>query len=88
MGIRKTLGSLRRQLVLQFFNESMLTKVIFAFALSLVFVTLALPFFNEVAAKQMAILWGDPYFWLLSIAFIFVTALIAGSYPAFYLSSF
>jgi len=87
VGIRKTLGSLRRQLVIQFFSESLLT-VIFAFALSLAFVSLALPFFNEVADKQMSVLWNNPFFWLLSILFIFLTALIAGSYPAFYLSSF
>ena len=87
VGIRKTLGSLRRQLVLQFFHESMLT-VLLAYALALVFVILALPFFNQVADKQMTILWGNPFFWLLSIAFILGTALVAGSYPAFYLSSF
>lgn len=87
VGIRKTLGSLRRQLVIQFFNESLLT-VIFAFALSLAFVTLALPFFNEVADKQMSIPWDNPFFWLLSVLFILLTALVAGSYPAFYLSSF
>lgn len=87
VGIRKTLGSLRRQLIVQFFNESLLT-VIFAFVLSLVFVSLALPFFNQVADKQISILWDNPFFWLLSLLFILATALIAGSYPAFYLSSF
>jgi putative ABC transport system permease protein len=87
VGIRKTLGSLRRQLIVQFFNESLLT-VWLAFALALVFVILALPFFNQVADKQMTILWGNPYFWLASVGVILVTALVAGSYPAFYLSSF
>jgi predicted lysophospholipase L1 biosynthesis ABC-type transport system permease subunit len=87
VGIRKTLGSLRRQLIVQFFNESLLT-VLLAFALAVVFVTLALPFFNQVADKQMTTVWSNPFFWLLSIAFILFTALVAGSYPAFYLSSF
>ncbi len=87
VGIRKTVGSLRSQLVLQFFSESLLT-VFFAFALALLFVQLSLPFFNEVADKQMSILWGNPYFWMVNMAFILFTALIAGSYPAFYLSSF
>ena len=36
----------------------------------------------------MSILWSNPVFWLLSIAFIIITSLVAGSYPAFYLSSF
>jgi putative ABC transport system permease protein len=87
VGIRKTLGSLRRQLIVQFFNESLLT-VWLAFAVAMVFVILALPFFNQVADKQMTILWGNPYFWLASAGVILVTALVAGSYPAFYLSSF
>ena len=87
VGIRKTMGSLRKQLIAQFFTESLLT-VIFSFALSLLFVQLLLPFFNSVADKQMSVLWTNPYFWAISMAFIIFTALVAGSYPAFYLSSF
>ncbi|MGC4035862.1 MAG: ABC transporter permease [Chitinophagaceae bacterium] len=87
VGIRKTIGSLRSQLITQFFSESLLT-VLFAFALSLIIAWLSLPFFNLVANKQMSIQWNSPAFWLLSAAFILITALIAGSYPAFYLSSF
>jgi putative ABC transport system permease protein len=87
VGIRKTVGSLRKQLVIQFFSESLLT-VVFAFVLSILLVQLTLPFFNEVAGKQMSVLWSNPFFWLLNIGFIIITALIAGSYPAFYLSSF
>ena len=87
VGIRKAIGSLRKQLTLQFFSESLLT-VVFAFAFSLLLVKLILPFFNDVAAKKMSILWGNTFFWLMSIGFIVFTALIAGSYPAFYLSSF
>ena len=87
VGIRKTIGSLRGQLIFQFFSESFLT-VLFSFALSLLLVQLALPFFNRVADKQMSLLWSNPFFWLLCAAFIIFTALIAGSYPAFYLSSF
>jgi ABC-type antimicrobial peptide transport system permease subunit len=87
VGIRKTLGSVRRQLVMQFFSESVLTAV-FSFAICLVMVRLALPFFNEVADKQMEMQWGEPMFWILSAAFVLFTSLIAGSYPAIYLSSF
>jgi putative ABC transport system permease protein len=87
VGIRKTIGSLRWQLIFQFFSESLLT-VLFAFALSLLIVQLTLPFFNEVADKKMSILWIDPFFWFFCIAFMIVTGLVAGSYPAFYLSSF
>jgi putative ABC transport system permease protein len=87
VGIRKTVGSVRSQLIFQFFNESLLT-VLFAFALSLLLVQLALPFFNLVANKQMSILWSNYVFWLIGIAFVVFTSIIAGSYPAFYLSSF
>jgi len=87
VGIRKTVGSRRSQLIFQFFTESLLT-VAFAFVLSLFLVQLTLPFFNQVADKQTFILWNHPLLWLLCIVFIIITALIAGSYPAFYLSSF
>ncbi|HEX3166127.1 MAG TPA: ABC transporter permease [Chitinophagaceae bacterium] len=87
VGIRKTVGSNRRQLIIQFFSESFLT-VVFSFALSLLFAQLLLPFFNSVADKQMSVLWTNPYFWAISIVFVVLTALVAGSYPALYLSSF
>jgi putative ABC transport system permease protein len=87
VGIRKTVGSLRWQLVFQFFNESLLTAT-FAFMLAVLAAQLLLPFFNSVSDKQMSILWTSPLFWLICIGFTVFTALIAGSYPAFYLSSF
>jgi putative ABC transport system permease protein len=87
VGIRKTIGSLRKQIIFQFFSESLLT-VVFAFALSLLLVTLLLPFFNSISGKQIPVVWNNLFFWLMSAGFILFTALIAGSYPAFYLSSF
>ncbi len=87
VGIRKAIGSLRRQLIYQFLSESLLV-VAFAFALSLLLVQLALPFFNDVSGKKMSILWGSPLFWLSGILFSLITGLISGSYPALYLSSF
>ncbi len=87
VGIRKAIGSLRSQLIYQFFSESLLC-VFLAFLISLLLVQLSLPFFNDVADKQMSILWNNPLFWILSIGFSLITGLITGSYPAFYLSSF
>jgi putative ABC transport system permease protein len=87
VGIRKAIGSLKSQLVYQFFIESFLC-VFIAFVLSVILLQLSIPFFNEVADKQVHILWSNPVFWLLSKGFCLVTGLIAGSYPAFYLSSF
>ena len=87
VGIRKTIGSLRIQLISQFLLESVLA-VSLAFFLSLTWVSLTLPSFNGIVVKQLAIPWSAPLFWLISIAFIALTGLIAGLYPALYLSSF
>ncbi|MFT3705384.1 MAG: ABC transporter permease [Agriterribacter sp.] len=87
VGIRKTVGSLRVQLIMQFFSESLLT-VLFAFLFSLLMVQLSLPLFNKIANKEVSILWNSPVFWLASLCFIILTAVVSGSYPAFYLSSF
>jgi putative ABC transport system permease protein len=87
VGIRKTVGSLRSQLIVQFFSESFMV-VAFAFLFSIVLVLLILPWFNHVADKTIGILWDNPVFWIAGISFSLLTGLIAGSYPAFYLSSF
>ncbi|HEV8082622.1 MAG TPA: ABC transporter permease [Chitinophagaceae bacterium] len=87
VGIRKSIGSLRLQLIFQFFCESLLV-VALAYVLSLVLVFLALPFFNDVSGKKMSIMWSNPFFWLLGVGFSIITGLISGSYPALYLSSF
>jgi putative ABC transport system permease protein len=87
VGVRKTIGSRSAQLTLQFFSESLLT-VTLAFLLSLLLVQLVLPLFNEVANKQMTLEWHKPIYWVSCISIIILTALVAGSYPAFYLSSF
>ncbi|RYY53430.1 MAG: FtsX-like permease family protein [Chitinophagaceae bacterium] len=87
VGIRKSLGSLRWQIIRQFFAESYLV-VLIAALFSLVIVALLLPFFNEVAGKKMGMPWDNAWFWVIAVVFIVVTGLLAGSYPAFYLSSF
>ena len=87
VGIRKTLGSLHRQLVGQFLCESALVAL-FAYVLAIGWVALSLPFFNGLADKDMHIPWAQPVFWLLGLAFTLLTGLLAGSYPAFYLSAF
>lgn len=87
VGVRKAIGSARSQLIAQFFSESFLI-VIIAFTGSLLLVILFLPFFNEVADKKIVMLWLNPMFWFMSVGFAIFTGLIAGSYPALYLSSF
>lgn len=87
VGIRKTVGSLRSQIIKQFFAESYLV-VLLAFMLCLILVGLLLPPFNDVAGKKIEIAWASPVFWSFSIVFIVITGLVSGSYPALYLSSF
>jgi putative ABC transport system permease protein len=87
VGIRKSVGSMRSQLVNQFFCESIVVAML-AFVLAIGLVYLALPLFNEVADKRLAIFWSSPQFWLIGIGFTMITGLVAGSYPALYLSSF
>ncbi len=87
VGIRKAVGSERRQLVNQFFSESFLV-VVLAFVGAVLLVLLLLPWFNTVADKQLTFPWTTVAFWLACLGFITVTGLLAGSYPAFYLSSF
>jgi ABC-type antimicrobial peptide transport system permease subunit len=87
VGIRMAIGSVRSQLINQFLSESFIV-VVFSFVLALIIVVIALPMFNELADKRIFIEWSNPFFWLISVSFVLVTSLLAGSYPAIYLSSF
>lgn len=87
VGIRKAIGSVRRQLISQFFSESILIAML-AFLFSILLVLLILPQFNSVADKRIVLPGLSPLFWSLGIAFSIVTGLLAGLYPALFLSSF
>jgi putative ABC transport system permease protein len=87
VGIRKTVGSDRKQIINQFLGESILTTLL-AFIISLIMVELTLPLYNTLVQKKLVIHYSEPSFWIISILIILVTGLLAGSYPAFYLSSF
>ena len=87
VGIRKSIGSQRSQLINQFLSESFLV-VLFAFVLAVLLVLISLSGFNELSKKQISFPWSNLAFWLCSLVFISFTALVSGSYPALYLSSF
>jgi ABC-type antimicrobial peptide transport system permease subunit len=87
VGIRKVMGSVRRQLVNQFLSESLMVVVI-SFTLAIALVVLCLPLFNELANKKMIIPWHNSYFILITFTFIIATSILAGWFPALYLSSF
>ncbi|TKT87574.1 ABC transporter permease [Dyadobacter frigoris] len=87
VGIRKAVGSLRGQLIGQFFSESFIV-VIISFLIALTLVYISLSWFNDLAAKQMLIPWTNLYFWMFNLVFISITGVLAGIYPALYLTSF
>jgi len=87
VGIRKSIGSFRGQLIRQFLIESFLV-VVLAFVLSLCIISLAMPYLNVLVDKDIRIPFDNIYFWAVCAGFIVGTAVLAGSYPAFYLSSF
>jgi putative ABC transport system permease protein len=87
VGIRKTIGSERNQLVGQFLSESFLVVSI-AFIVAVLLAWLSLPNFNLITEKNVDIPWSRMEFWIISVIFIIIIGMLAGSYPAFYLSSF
>lgn len=87
VGIRKVIGPIRRQLIGQFLSESLLVATA-AFLIAIILVQLTLPWFNAVTDRTIPFPLTNPIFWLMSTTFIILTGLLAGSYPAFYLSSF
>ena len=87
VGIRKVAGAGRGSLILQFITESFLT-VIVSGALSLLLVQLLLSAFGRLVGTELAVPYSSPGFWLGAAGFLLFTGLLAGSYPAFYLSAF
>jgi putative ABC transport system permease protein len=87
VGIRKVVGASKSSLVAQFIGESILLATL-SFLLALALVWLTLNPFNQLISARLHLDLANPYFWLASLAFVLFTGLIAGSYPAFYLSSF
>ena len=87
VGVRKTVGSMRAQLVAQFLSESFVVTVL-GFVIGLALVALLRDLFNAVSGKKIALPFDNPLFWGIALVFLIVTTLLAGMYPAFYLSSF
>lgn len=88
VGMRKVLGSDRLQLIRQFLLESVLLTFI-ALLIALVLVVFLLPYFNDIAGKQLAIHLSDLWFIVpILIGVAIVVGVLAGSYPAFFLASF
>jgi ABC-type antimicrobial peptide transport system permease subunit len=87
VGIRKVAGAYRSLLIGQFLGESILIALLSGI-LALGLVEVSLPAFDTLVRTQLTIPYNNPYFWMGGLGFILITGLIAGSYPAFFLSSF
>ncbi len=87
VGLRKVVGARKQSLVSQFLGESILIALL-AGCIALITVQLCLPAFNTLTQKQLFIDYGNIYFWAAGLSFVLFTGVLAGSYPAFYLSSF
>ena len=87
VGIRKVVGAQKRSLVAQFIGESIGLAAI-AGIIAVLIVQLVLPAYNQLLTSKLFIDFHNPYYWLFAIGFILFTGLLAGVYPALYLSSF
>ncbi|SDG33455.1 ABC transporter permease [Mucilaginibacter sp. P25] len=87
VGVRKAIGSQRSDLIAQFLAESVMITFI-SFLLSIVIVEVAIPSFNAIVGSAINIPYTNVWFWVMMIGYVLFTGLLAGSRPAFYLSSF
>jgi len=87
VGIRKVIGAQRRSLITQFLVESMLLSLL-ASVIALLIVQFSLPAYNQLIGKQLYLDFKNLYTWIAIVSFVLVTGILAGSYPAFFLSSF
>jgi len=87
VGIRKSVGSRRKEIIFQFLGESLLITFI-SFLSAIVLVELLLPGYNLLVDKNISIDYSNPLIWGAAISLVLVVGILSGSYPAFYLSSF
>ncbi|MFM8832635.1 MAG: ABC transporter permease, partial [Cytophagales bacterium] len=87
VGIRKSIGSRRKELIGQFLGESIAVTCV-AFLLAIVMVELVLPGYNLLVKKNILIDYANPMLWVGAVSLILTIGIFAGSYPSFYLSSF
>ena len=87
VGVRKAIGSSRKSLIGQFLLESLILTVL-STILALLLTEITLPYFNELLDLHLALPFGSLMFWPALLGLMVITGLIAGSYPALYLSSF
>ena len=87
VGIKKSIGAQRGALIFQYISESMITSIL-AFMVAWMMVWLFLPQFNVITGKEIVLTMNDPELLMWFAAVTILTGLLAGSYPAFFLSRF
>lgn len=87
VGVRKVIGADKKSLIFQFLTESILISLLAA-VLSIIIIIIALPHFNELVSKNISISFLTASTWLFLLGFALFTGLLAGAYPAFFLSAF
>jgi len=87
VGMRKVLGGKRSSLIGQFLSESFLISA-FAVVLAVLIATVAMPWYRDLTGRDLAMPWSSPIFWAALASGTVVVSLLAGSYPAFFLSAF
>lgn len=87
-GIRKVVGATRLQLILQYLSETLLMSLL-SFGLALVLIEITIPWYNALIGIELSI-YNTPFIWFIPSLFllVFFTGVLAGTYPAFFLSSF
>ncbi len=86
VGVRKAVGATRSALMGQFVGEAMLLTFL-AMLMAVMLVALLIPAFNQLTGKHVSLPVEQPLFWVALVGFLLITGLVAGSYPAFFLSS-
>ncbi|ASV30549.1 ABC transporter permease [Maribacter cobaltidurans] len=87
VGVRKVVGARKKALIFQFIGESLLISTLAAIV-ALIVLVLVLPAFSQLIDRELSIDWLNPMFWAMTLSIILLTGVLAGSYPALYLSSF
>ncbi len=87
VGVRKVVGAIHNQLITQFLSESVIMTLL-AVGFAMAILPLFLPTLNEISGKSLEIPFGDPYFSVSIFLFAIIVSVLAGFYPAFYLSHF
>lgn len=88
IGVRKSIGAQRKQLVMQFFSESFLMNIV-ALAIAVLLADISLPIFNAMLQKELSLSFSDNQIvWFTMVALVIISSVLSGFYPAVYLSGF